>query len=150
MIPQLVTSAMIIRKITTAMRSIPSRGIGVDCRLQPHLAHCQIPFAIISRCAAAGALIGPYVPGPVGPCAPQAGQAGPVGRESSSHLPRMVAPHFSHGTSDGPRSQCGQATIVPPEKASEASQSDRPQCLQAPRELKSWKWSHLGHCTAKT
>jgi hypothetical protein len=74
----------------------------------------------------------------------------PSGSSLFNHLPRMAAPHFSQRTSDGPRSQCLQATIVPPEKASETFQSDRPQVLQAPRELKSWKWSHLGHCMAET
>jgi hypothetical protein len=64
--------------------------------------------------------------------------SGSEGGSLTSQLPRMVAPHFSHGTSDGPRSQCGQAIIVPPEKAPEATQSDRPQVSQAPRELKSW------------
>jgi len=113
LIPQLAMSAM-IRKITTAMRILPSQGIG-------------------SSTTGSGG-----------------GGGGGGGGSFTNHLPRMVAPHFSQGTSDGPRSQCGQATILPPEKASETSQSDRPQVLQGPRELKSWKWSHLGHFTAET
>ena len=66
-----------------------------------------------------------------------------------NHLPRMAVPHFLQGTSDGPRSQCLQATILV-FRLFTTSQSDRPQISQAPRELKSWKWSHFGHFTAET